>query len=405
MAKKYDVIVVGARCAGSPLAMLLARAGQRVLLVDRASFPSDTISTHMVHATGIEALGRWGLADELAATGCPPIRQYSFGFGPFTVAASPLPTPSGVDVAYGPRRTVLDKILVDAAAKAGAEVRENVTVQDLVVEDRRVTGIRAKESGDGPATMTEHADLVIGADGRHSMVAEATGAATYYERPAGNVAYYAYWSGLPVAAFDVHLRPGRVVAGMPTHEGLNCLVVAAQIADMNDFRKDIEGNYLAEVQKIPEYADRLGGATRETRFVGMTTPNFYRKPYGPGWALVGDAGYDRDPCTAQGISDAFRDAELLAQAWLDTRSGQRTFDDAMAGYQSTRDERTLPIYEQTCERAACAPPPPDAAALLAAVAANPAASQGFISTIAGTLPVPEFFSDANIGQIMASAAR
>jgi 2-polyprenyl-6-methoxyphenol hydroxylase-like FAD-dependent oxidoreductase len=405
MAKKYDVIVVGARCAGSPVAMLLARAGQRVLLVDRASFPSDTVSTHMVHATGIEALRRWGLADELAATGCPPIRLYSFDFGQFTVAASPLPTPSGVDVAYGPRRTVLDKILVDAAAKAGTEVRENVTVQDLIVEDGRVTGIRAKESGGGLAAMTARADLVIGADGRHSMVAEATGAAAYHERPAGNVAYYAYWSGLPAPGFDVHLRPGRVVAGMPTHEGLNCLVVAAQIADMNDFRKDIEGNYLAEVRKIPEYADRLGGATRETRFVGMTTPNFYRKPHGPGWALVGDAGYDRDPCTAQGISDAFRDAELLARAWLDVRSGQRTFDDAMAGYQFARDERTLPIYEQTCERAACAPPPPEVAALLAAVAADPAASQGFISTIAGTLPVPEFFSDANIGQIMASSAR
>lgn len=405
MAIKYDVIVVGARCAGSPTAMLLARAGQRVLLVDRARFPSDTISTHMVHATGIEALSRWGLAEDLVATRCPPIREYRLDFGPFTVAASPLPTPSGVDVAYGPRRTVLDKILVDAAARAGAEVRENVTVQDLIVEDGKVTGIRAKETGTGSATMTEHADLVIGADGRHSMVAEAVDAETYNERPAGNIAYYAYWSGLPVSAFDVHFLPGRVVQGMPTHDGLNCLVVAAQIADMSDFRKDIEGNYLAAVRTVPEYSDRLAAATRETRFVGMTTPNFYRKPYGPGWALVGDAGYDRDPCTAQGISDAFRHAELLVQAWLEFRSGQRTLGDAMSGYQSARDEGTLPIYEQTCERAACAPPPPEVAALLAAVAADPAASQGFISTLAGTLPVPEFFSDANIGKIMAGAAR
>ena len=405
MTTKYDAIVVGARCAGSPTAMLLARAGQRVLLVDRASFPSDTVSTHMVHATGIEALSRWGLLDELANTGCPPIREYRFDFGPFTVAASPLPTASGVDVAYGPRRTVLDKILVDAAVEAGAEVRENVTVQDLIVEDGKVTGIRAKETGDDSATMIEHADLVVGADGRNSMVAEAVDAGTYHERPAGNVAYYAYWSGLPVSAFDVHVRPGRVIAGMPTHDGLNCLVVAAQIADMNDFRKDIEGNYLAAVRTVPEYADQLGGATRETRFVGMATPNFYRKPYGPGWALVGDAGYDRDPCTAQGISDAFRDAELLARAWLDVGSGQRSFDEAMAVYQSARDERTLAIYEQTCERSTCAPPPPRVAALLAAVASSTAASQGFISTFTGTLPVPEFFSDANIGKIMASASR
>jgi flavin-dependent dehydrogenase len=313
MPGKYDVIVVGARCAGSPTAMLLAAAGHRVLLVDRASFPSDAVSTHMVHATGIEALSRWGLADELAASGCPPIREYRFDFGPFTVAASPLPTPTGVDVAYGPRRTVLDKILVDAAAKAGAEVRENVMVQELIVEDGKVTGIRAKATGDNSATVTEHADLVIGADGRHSMVAEAVDAAVYHERPATNVAYYAYWSGLAVSAFDAHIRPGRAIVGMPTHDGLNCLLVAAQIADMSEFRKDIEGNYLAAVRTLPEYADQLGGATRETRFVGMTTPGFYRKPYGPGWALVGDAGSFLDPLSTHGITDALRDAELLAR--------------------------------------------------------------------------------------------
>lgn len=405
MARNYDVIVVGARCAGSPVAMLLARAGQRVLLVDRAHFPSDTISTHLVHPPGIAALSRWGLVDQLIDTGCPPIRQYSYDFGLFTVAAAPLPTPSGVDVAYGPRRTVLDELLVDAAAKAGVDVRENVSVQELIVEDGRVAGVRARQSGGRSGMMIEHADLVIGADGRHSVVAEMVGAGTYHARPAGNVAYYAYWSGLPVATFDAHLRPGRAVAGMPTHDGLNCLVVAAQIADMPAFRRDIEGNYCAALRTIPEYADRLGGATRETPITGMVTPNFYRKPYGPGWALVGDAGYDRDPCTAQGISDAFHDAELLAHAWLDVRSGLQTFDDAMAGYQSARDERTLPIYERTCQQAACAPPPPEAAALLAAVARNPVASQGFVSTIAGTLPVTEFFTDANIDQIMADSGR
>ncbi len=404
MASKYDVIVVGARCAGSPVAMLLARAGQRVLLVDRARFPSDTISTHLVHAPGIEALARWGLAEDLAATGCPPIREYSFDFGPFTVAAAPLPTATGVAVAYGPRRTVLDTLLVDAAAKAGSEVRENLSVQDLVVEDGRVVGIRAKSLGSASTTVTEYADLVVGADGRHSRVAAAVGAPVYRERPAGNVAYYAYWSGLPVDNFDVHLRPGRVVAGMPTHDDLNCLVVAAQIADMPEFRAGVEGHYLTALRAVPEYADRLAAATRETDFTGMATPNFYRQPYGPGWTLVGDAGYDRDPCTAQGISDAFRDAELLAAAWLEVQAGRQSFEEAMAGYQSARDERTLPIYEQTCERATCQPPRPQVAALLAAVAASPTASRGFISTIAGTLPVPEFFSDANIGRIMAGSA-
>src|SRR6185437_13193716 len=168
MAGNYDVIVVGGRCAGAPVAMLLARAGQRVLLVDKASFPSDTISTHLVHAPGAAALARWGLLDQVAASGCPPIRHYLFDFGPFSVGGAPLPASAGIDAAYSPRRTVLDKILLDAAVKAGVEVRENVSVQELIVEDGRVIGIRARATGNAGAVMTERASLVIGADGRHS---------------------------------------------------------------------------------------------------------------------------------------------------------------------------------------------------------------------------------------------
>jgi hypothetical protein len=138
---RYDVIVVGARCAGSPTAMLLARRGHKVLVVDRARFPSDTVSTHLLHPPGVAALARWGLLERLEATGCPPIAIYAFDFGPFTISGSP-----GTDqapVAYGPRRTVLDKLLVDAAAEAGAEVREGFTVTELVLEDGRVVGAAA----------------------------------------------------------------------------------------------------------------------------------------------------------------------------------------------------------------------------------------------------------------------
>src|SRR5258706_8851238 len=140
MQTAYDVIIVGARCAGSPTAMLLARKGYRVLLVDRATFPSDTVSTHVVHPLGAAALARWGLIDRLTATGCPPIHTYTFDFGPFTIAGSP-GTPDA-PVAYCARRTVLDKLLVDAASEAGAEVREEFTVEELVVDDGRVTGVR-----------------------------------------------------------------------------------------------------------------------------------------------------------------------------------------------------------------------------------------------------------------------
>src|SRR5262245_18029762 len=162
----YDAIVVGARCAGSPTAMLLARMGYKVLLVDKATFPSDTISTHLIHPPGIAALKRWGLADRVIATGCPPVHTYTFDFGPYTIKGSPGTSDS--PVSYCPRRTVLDKILVDAAAEAGAEVREEFTVEDVVFEDGRVVGIKVR--GKGIQSGMERARVVVGADGRHSAV-------------------------------------------------------------------------------------------------------------------------------------------------------------------------------------------------------------------------------------------
>ncbi len=164
---KYDVIVVGARCAGSPTAMLLARKGYRVLLLDRATFPSDTISTHLIHPPGVAALKKWGLVDRLVSTGCPPIEIYAFDMGPFVISGSP--GIEGSPVSYGPRRTVLDKLLVDAAAEAGVEVRTGFTVDEVLSEDGSVTGIRGHSKGGPP--VTEHARMLVGADGLHSVVA------------------------------------------------------------------------------------------------------------------------------------------------------------------------------------------------------------------------------------------
>jgi flavin-dependent dehydrogenase len=401
MPASYDVIVVGARCAGSPTAMLLARAGHRVLLVDRASFPSDTMSTHLVHPPGVAALERWGLLDRLVSSGCPPIGTYRLDFGPFVIAAAPEPA-GAIGTAYAPRRTVLDKLLVDAAVESGAELREGFTVSEVLVEDGAVTGVHGR--GRDGAEVTEHARVVVGADGLHSVVARAVAAPRYHDRPTLEASYYAYWSGLPTEGFEGYIRPERSWGAFPTHDGLTAVIVGWPRREFEANRGDVEGNYLRMFEMAPEFAERVRGATRASRFVGTgDLPNFFRAPYGPGWALVGDAGYHKDPLTAQGISDAFRDAELLAAGldrWL---AGGRPLEEEMADYQQARDAMALPLFELTCQLASMEPPPPETAQLLAALPGSQRAMRGFVSVIAGTVPAPEFFAPANVQEIMAAA--
>jgi 2-polyprenyl-6-methoxyphenol hydroxylase-like FAD-dependent oxidoreductase len=393
----YDAIIVGARCAGSPTAMLLARKGYRVLVVDRATFPSDTVSTHVIHPKGVAALGRWGLLDLLTATGCPPIHTYTFDFGPFTISGSPGSDDS--PVTYCARRTVLDKLLVDAAAAAGAEVREDFTVEELVREDRTVVGIRGHAAGRG--NVIERARLVVGADGRHSVVAAALEPEQYNERPPLLAAYYTYWRDLPMnGRFDTYIRPHRGFAAAPTHDGLTLTVGGWPYAEFDANKKDVEGHFLKMFDLAPAFAERVRGATRAAPFAGAAVPNFFRKPYGPGWALVGDAGYNKDPITAQGITDAFRDAELCATAVDQAFTGIRSFDDAMSEYQRRRDQQALPMYEFTCQLATLEPPPPQMQQLFGAIHGNQSAMDGFVKVNAGTISPAEFFSPENIGRIM-----
>lgn len=402
MSSRFDAIVVGARCAGSPTAMLLARKGYRVLVVDKATFPSDTMSTHIIHPPGVAALARWGLLERLDATGCPAFGRYSLDFGPLTIAGTLRPA-DRIEQSRCPRRTVLDKLLVDAAAEAGAELREDFTVEEILVAEGRVSGIRGHARGG--ATVTERAGIVIGADGRNSLVAKTVQAPRYNEKPAFQAGYYAYWSGVPVDGFEIYSRPYRGFGAAPTHDGLTLIVGGVPQAEFPAFKKDVEGNFMAILDLVPEFAERVRAGTREARFVGTADlPNFFRKPYGEGWALVGDAGYHKDPITAQGISDAFRDAEALA-AGLDATFGeQMEFGAAMAAYQRARDEHVLPIFEFTCEFATLEPPPPEMQQLMGAMQADQDAMDDFVSVIAGTVPAPRFFAPENVGRIMAAAA-
>ena len=387
MTNQYDAIVVGARVAGAPTAMLLARMGYRVLLVDRARFPSDTMSTHIVHPPGMAALERWGLADEVVASGCPPITGYRFDLGPIAIAGRPQALPNA-PVAYAPRRTVLDHILVEAASASGVEVREAFTVEQLIAEDGVVRGIR----GHGPdrRASVERARIIIGADGVHSMVARAVNAPGYQEIPPLEALYFAYWSNLPAGGeFRLYDRGNRGFATVATNDGLTIALVAWPAEEFDANRHDLDGNYLAAFDAVPELADAIAAATRQTRVIGAALPSFYRVPFGPGWALVGDAGYHKDPVTAQGITDAFRDAELLTSALDDAWSSRVPMDDALADYQERRYAATMAMYELTAQMASFDGPPPEFEQLLADIAADPIASVAFVSGLAGTIPVSE----------------
>jgi 2-polyprenyl-6-methoxyphenol hydroxylase-like FAD-dependent oxidoreductase len=381
--------------------MLLARKGYRVLLVDRATFPSDTLSTHLIHAPGVAALQRWGLLDEVLATGCPAVEGYSFDFGFFTIAGTSRPS-DGNSTAYAPRRTVLDKILVDAAAAAGVEVREAFTVEDVLVEDGAVVGIRGRDAAG--ASVVERARVVVGADGRNSHIAKAVKPEQYNEKPMLQWSYYTYWSGLPTSGFETYIRPDRGWAMLPTNDDLTLLVLGWPYAEANAYKADVEANYLKTLELAPEVAARVRGAKREDRFHGGSVPNFFRKPYGPGWGLIGDAGYNKDPITAQGISDAFRDAEAYSTALDEIFTGARTFEDAMAEHQMSRDAHALPIYEFTTQLATMEAPPPDVQQVLLAVSRNADAQSNFVSMVAGTMSPVEFFSPEHLGPLMAATA-
>jgi flavin-dependent dehydrogenase len=342
----YDAIVIGARCAGSPLAMLLARAGHSVLAVDRATFPSDTMSTHFLQPDGVKRLQQWGLYDRVMATNCPEI-QIVFHLGG---VAMPTPHDESMPQAICPRRTVLDDILVQSAREAGAEVREGFSVQEILIEDGAVVGVRGRNS-DG-TTVEERARVTIGADGKHSMVARAVNAEEYDTRPPYTCGYYSYFSGVPLATgAEAYVGDKAGVLAFATNDGLTVIGAGAPHDEFHQYRDDIDGAFLRLIKKAsPPFAERVRAGKREEKWWGTAdTENFFRQPYGPGWALCGDAGYHKDFVTGLGIADAFRDAEFLSEALHAGFSNSELLADALAAYQRRRDEAAKPMYEITMQ--------------------------------------------------------
>jgi flavin-dependent dehydrogenase len=337
----YDVVIAGARCAGAATAMLLARQGARVLLLDRSRYGTDTLSTHALMRGAVLQLHRWGLLPQVIAAGTPAVRSATFHL-PGAVSTVAIKPRNGADGLYAPRRTVLDAILVDAARSAGADVRFGTSVTGLQ-RDRtgRVTGITGRA---GTARLEVGADLVVGADGRRSAVARLTGATAAHVAPASSGVIYRYFRDDATAGYHWYYTPGSAAGVIPTNGGLACVFAATSAERL---RRELDGGAEAGFRHIlagaaPDLADQLdhhGAAGPPRVFPGLT--GYLRDAAGPGWALVGDAGYFKDPITAHGITDALRDAEILAR--VVASSGP----DAVARYQAERDELSLRLFRVT----------------------------------------------------------
>jgi flavin-dependent dehydrogenase len=342
--RSHDVIVVGARCAGAGAALQLARAGLDVLVVDRAPSPGDTLSTHALLRAGVLQLHRWGVLEDVIAAGTPAVHGTTFHLadGDIPITIKPY---AGVDAFYAPRRSVLDAILVDAARAAGAEVRFGVRAVDVLRDGDRVTGVLALD--DAGRTVPLRARTVVGADGRDSVVAASVGSTTDRVAAASSDVVYGYVDAAAADRYRWWFRRGGSAGLIPTNGGQACVFAGAGAGTVDGAAglgrpADVLRRWLAAT--APELVDELGDApfTGIRRFAGRS--GHLRRPWGPGWALVGDAGYLKDPITAHGMSDALRDAELGARAVLEVHQGADEAD-AMGAFHALRDRLSVPLFD------------------------------------------------------------
>jgi 2-polyprenyl-6-methoxyphenol hydroxylase-like FAD-dependent oxidoreductase len=338
---RVDAVIVGARCAGAATALLLARAGARVLLVDKGVYGSDTTSTHALMRGAVLQLHQWGVLPAIVAAGTPPVHSTTFSYREMDITV-PIEPRFGVSALYAPRRTLLDRALVDAAARSGAEVSYGVRIDDVIFDDRgRVRGITAVANG------TRHridADIVIGADGLHSTIAQRVGAARVVEGRHSTGVLYSYWDNLPLDGYYWRFQSGASIGAIPTNHGATCLFVSVPA---ERFRSEIQGDASSAYRRlVREVSTMFDARLNEARPVEPVRGfgghlGFIKRGVGEGWALVGDAGYFKDPLTAHGITDALRDAELLARAIVQGTAA------AFVDYEATRLDLSRRLFEIT----------------------------------------------------------
>ncbi len=398
----YDVIVVGGRCAGAPTAMLLARAGHRVAVVDRAAFPSDTMSTHFLWQRGAARLKAWGLLERLQMLGCAPIQQITFDVGPVQLPGIG-PAVGGVADTYCPRRTVLDHLLVDAAVDAGAEFVQAFVVDDLLWSEGRVTGISGHPRGSTQSSALR-ARFVVGADGHHSTVAKLVHADAYVDHHPLTGVSYSYWSGITELGASFHARPGRLILVWPTNDDLTCIYVAWPHQEFATVRQAVEASFYEALGLVPGLRDAVGAGNREQHFIGTRDlPNFYRTSAGSGWALAGDAGHFKDPSIGMGMSDAFLAADLLAEAVHDGLVGRRPIGEAVTDYQRQRDDLTANGLALALSTARLAPLTAELESFYRSAAGQPDLIRQIFGVLGGSVPIRDVYSHENLNAVVRHA--
>ncbi len=403
----YDVIVVGARCGGAPLAMLLARDGHKVLLVDRMAIGTDIMSTHFVKRTGASLLDKWGLLNSVRDAGTPAISELHFNIDDIKLSGQ-APACDGVGEDFTPRRTVLDPILVEAAASAGVEVRDQFTVSSLIFDEGRVAGIRG--SGKNGIETAERAKVVVGADGIRSSVAKSVGAEVYVDGGSHTCGYYAYYSGIRdkdhAASLNIRTGDRRFYITFPTNDGLDMLFLFWPAEEARSVRKDLDGAFSNSLKLVPELEERVQKGIRETRITGShLLPNFFRRAHGPGWALVGDAALHRDPITAQGITNAFTHAAILAEELSAGLKGDKPIDRALADYDRRQFEKLKPMFDYTVHLSMLQPLPSEVEQGLPLIQGNEDTIGAFIGAFLGSVPLDQVFSPQLLARFAADVER
>jgi len=398
----FDAIVVGGRCAGAATALLLARKGLRVLVVDKARFPSEIPHGHFIHRDGPRLLQRWGVLDAIVRSGCPPVTKWTTDLGDFPLTGTNLAC-NGVAIGYAPRRRVLDAILIEAAVASGAEFRAGFSVDEYLMDGATVNGIRGR-SYDSGAHICERARIIVGADGRHSSLACAVGASMYEETPPLACWYFSYWGDVTMDGLEIYRRDRSMTFAFPTNDGMTAIFIGWPISEFGRIRQNISAGFMNVLELIPELEQRIRAGRQVERFYGTADlPNFFRKPYGPGWSLVGDAGYHKDPYMALGICDAFRDAELLASAIDEGLSERASLHDALAGYERQRNAAAMQLYRQNTQLARFDPVPDDELVIRTTLRGNQEETNRFYLAQQGMIPPEEFFNAENLQRLKALA--